>query len=199
MARPDIKTIATGKEFKRWYWLKSELVTYCKAAGISYAGGKFEVTDRIAALLDNSIVSESKTVKTKSIAAFNRAKEKLTLNTIITASYTNGPNSRIFFKEYCGDRFRFTIPFMEWMKENINKTLKDAVAEWKRQDELSRQKGFTSVIPKHNQYNQYIRDFFAANPEKSLQDARRCWKLKKLLPSGRHFYEPADLNLKISE
>jgi hypothetical protein len=56
-------------------------------------------------------------------------------------------------------------------------------------------KSFKSVIPAHNQYNQYIRDFFADNPGKTLKDARHYWKLKRQLPVQRHRYERSDLKL----
>lgn len=47
----------------------------------------------------------------------------------------------------------------------------------------------------HNQYNQYPHDFFEANPDLSLTDARICWDYKRSLPSdtGRHEYEKSDL------
>ena len=42
------------------------------------------------------------------------------------------------------------------------------------------------------EYNQYIRDFFADNPGKSLQQAILCWKYKKAL-QGHNRYEKSDL------
>jgi hypothetical protein len=120
----------------------------------------------------------------------------LELNTIITDSYTNGPNTRQFFKEHCGERFHFSIPFMDFMKNNCGKTLQDAINEWKRLDELSKYKNFKSEIPEGNQYNKYIRDFFADNPNMTINQARHFWKLKRSLPLGRHIYERTDLELK---
>ena len=197
MQRPAIKDIRSAQDLKRWYWLKAELIAYCKFAGVSYTGGKFEILDRIGRTLHIENVPENKALKIKQVSKFNWARAALTPDTLITDSYTNGANTRKFFKKYCGDNFHFTIAFMEWMKVNTNKTLQDAVAEWKRLNTLSKEKTYTSVIPKHNQYNQYIRDFFADNAEKSLQQARHCWKLKTCLPAGKHVYERSDLDLKI--
>ena len=35
-----------GAELVRWYWLKEELVAYCKLAGINYKGVKFDILKR---------------------------------------------------------------------------------------------------------------------------------------------------------
>ena len=85
---------------------------------------------------------------------------------------------------------------MNWMKENIGLKLKDAILEWTRLEKLSRDDNFKSEIPKGNQYNQYIRDFFADNPNKTIKEARHFWMLKRDLPLGKHIYERSDLNLK---
>jgi SAP domain-containing new25 len=50
--RPNIDDISSGEELKKWYWLKAELVTFCKKAGIHYSGSKFDILDRIALSFD---------------------------------------------------------------------------------------------------------------------------------------------------
>jgi hypothetical protein len=197
MSRPTITDIQTGTELKRWYWLKQELVDYCKLSGLSYSGGKFDILERIATSLDSSEVQEYKQAKpAKPKSEFIWSKSELTLDTIITDSYTNGPNTRKFFKQHCGDKFHFSIPFMAFMRENCGKTLQDAVVEWQRLHAQSKEKTFKSDIPAGNQYNKYIRDFFADNPNLTMKEARHFWKLKRSLPLGKHVYEKSDLNLK---
>lgn len=197
MARPFIADIVTGKELKKWYWLKQELVDYCKQKGINYTGGKFEILKRIACALDKGIdKSVKKATSGLPKSKINWAKQSLTLTTIITDSYTNGPNTRMFFKKHCGEKFHFGIAFMMWMKNNTGKTLQDAIKEWERLNKISKKKNYTSVIPQYNQYNQYLRDFFADNPTKTLTEARYFWKLKRALPLSRHKYSRADLKLK---
>jgi Domain of unknown function (DUF6434)/SAP domain-containing new25 len=192
--RPNIDDITSGEELKKWYWLKAELVTFCKKTGIHYSGSKFDILDRIALSLDaEKVVLEEKKVKPSS--KFDWSKETLTLDTLITDSYTNGPNTRTFFREYCGPKFSFNIPFMAWMKHNVGKTLHDAVEEWERLNVQSKNKNNQSVIPESNQYNQYLRDFFADNPNKTIKEARHFWQLKRALPLGKHRYEKSDLDL----
>lgn len=49
-------------------------------------------------------------------------------------------------------------------------------------------------IDKQFEYNTYIRDFFADNRGKSLDEAIKCWKYKKQLP-GHNRYEKSDLDV----
>jgi hypothetical protein len=197
MIRPNISDIETGHELKRWYWLKEELVAYCKQMQISYSGAKFDILERIAVALDSrGDRPEAATKKLKPTSKFHWSKATLSLDTIITDSYTNGPNTRSFFKQHCGDKFHFSIPFMNFMKNNCGKTLQDAVTEWHRLNQQSKDANFKSEIPAGNQYNKYIRDFFLDNPDLSIEQARHFWKLKRSLPLGRHIYEREDLNLR---
>ena len=196
MKRPNLFDIKTAAEFRQWYWLKQELVAYCKSVKISYTGSKAAITDRIAQVLETGMVKKEKaTKKPKSTSKFNWAKETLTLETTITDSYKNGTNTRTFFQSQLGEKFKFNIDFMAWMKANCGKTLKDAVEMWQQLEERKKDKTFKSNIPSSNQYNQYMRDFFTDNPDKTIKDARKCWLLKRSLP-GSNKYERADLALK---
>ncbi|MFX8554355.1 hypothetical protein ABTM01_19500, partial [Acinetobacter baumannii] len=71
----------------------------------------------------------------------------------------------------------------------------DAVNEWHRINEQQKDKNFKTEIPPSNQYNKYIRDFFADNPTMTIAQARHFWKLKRSLPLGKHIYEKSDLKL----
>ncbi len=194
MERPAIESIQTGEELQKWYWLKAELIAFAKVRGISYTGSKFRILERLAGNLDGT-VSEAKK-ETKPASKFNWATAALTPETPITDSYKNGENTRAFFRKHCGEKFAFSIAFMAWMKENVGRTLQDAVEEWNRMQQLQTSKGFESHIPAGNQYNQYLRDFFADNPYRTMQEARHFWGLKRALPLGRHVYERGDLQLK---
>ena len=194
--RPNIEDIKTGAELVCWYWLKEELVAYCKSADMNYTGVKFDILEQISRFLDNKPVEKEQKVKVQS--QFDWHSEPLTLETIITDSYKNSQNVRRFFQENCSAKFNFNIAFMAWMKANVGKTLRDAVAEWERQNAQSKNKNFKTDIPKGNQYNQYMRDFFADNPDKTIKEARHFWALKRALPLGFHKYERTDLNLKKS-
>lgn len=164
---------------------------------VSYVGAKFDILERIAIALDKGTTkSEKQSQSARPTSKFIWSKSVLSLDTVITDSYTNGPNTRKFFKQYCGDKFHFSIPFMDFMKNNCGKTLQDAINEWHRLNEQGKDKNFKSEIPESNQYNKYIRDFFEDNPNMTIKQARHFWKLKRSLPLGKHIYEKSDLNLK---
>lgn len=60
------------------------------------------------------------------------------------------------------------------------------------EEETKNRKKGTTKINKQFEYNTYIRDFFADNKGKSLDDAIRCCKYKKQ-SQGRNRYEKSDL------
>ncbi|MEO1183900.1 MAG: DUF6434 domain-containing protein [Cyanobacteria bacterium J06636_27] len=197
MKRPSLSNISSAEEFKNWYWLKEELISYCREVGIKTTGGKFEIAERIVNYLNTG---ETKThqIQEKSIkkptSNFDWKNEPLNVDTIITDNYKNNSNVRRFFTEQVGKKISFSIDLMQWMKDNVGKTLGDAVVEWHRLQEIKKNPNYQSVIPAHNQYNQYTRDFLADNPDKSIKDARKYWKLKRSIP-GELKYSKSDLLL----
>lgn len=59
---------------------------------------------------------------------------------------------------------------------------------------LKKRKAVRQKIDKQFEYNTYIRDFFADNRGKSLDEAIKCRKYKKQLP-GHNRYEKSDLDV----
>ncbi len=196
--RPMIFDIHSGKELKRWYWLKAELIAHARECGIKTSGGKFVILDRLGHFLDTGKKNWPGDVQTKVRSKFNWHTEPLFEQTIITDSYKNSQNVRRFFIQHVGHDFKFNVAFMDWMKGAEGKPLGDAVVAFMAQKDKSAAAGFKTKIKPHNQFNQYTRDIMAANPKMSPAEARRIWELKRALPSetGRHIYEKSDLDLK---
>lgn len=187
--RPDISNVKTGTELKDWYWLKQELIDFCRANKLPYAGSKQAITDRIAHFLDHGVATKPER-RNKSHSKFDWHSEALTPATVITDSYKNTQNVGRFMKEHYGPDFTFNIAFMDWMQSNIGKTLAEAVVA--RRDITEREKTTKPTIPASNQYNRYTRDFFAANPDRAMREARACWAYKRGIP-GHNRYEESDL------
>ena len=160
-------------------------------------GGKFETLERIAYFLDtgNRDYPQDKVTRPKS--KFDWHSADLTPDTVITDNYKNSQNVRRFFKTQVGDSFKFNIRFMNWMRENTGRTLKDAAAAYQVQKAEAAEPGYQSDIAYHNQFNQYTRDFLANNPHMGMKDVRYFWALKRQLPSdtGRHVCHYNDLKL----
>ena len=88
MTRPDIYVIKTGDELKRWYWLKQELLDFCKRTQLSYVGTKFDILERVAIALNKGVAKTEKMSQTaKPISKFLWSKSLLSLDTVITDSY----------------------------------------------------------------------------------------------------------------
>ncbi|MEM6306114.1 MAG: DUF6434 domain-containing protein [Pseudomonadota bacterium] len=192
-ARPDIATLKTGAELKRWYWRKDELLAHAKDLKLKTTGGKFQILDRIAHFLDTGERAFPGDIAPRPTSTFDWHGAPLTDETVITDNYRNSQNVRRYFRERLGARFKFNIAMMDWMRANAGKTLGDAVAAY---DSFQAAPG-TSKIADHNQFNQYTRDFLKDNPGLGMHDVRRIWALKIQEPSetGRHRYERSDLKL----
>ncbi len=195
MDRPILDKNISLTDFNDFYWLKEELIKFCKDNHIPSTGGKIEIADRIRSFIStgNVTLNKAKTVKKKS--SFNWSTETLTVNTTITDNYKNGENVRAFFIREIGTHFSFTVIFMDWIKQNIGKTLGDAVKEWNKINELKKDKNYTSEIAPQFEYNRYMRAFLEDNPNLSSKDAMKHWKLKRT-KRGTNEYERTDLEMK---
>lgn len=194
MQRPTLNKNISLTDFNEFYWLKEELVAFCRTEGISTAGGKLELAKRIQTYLSTGEVVKPKPIIKKSKSTFDWKTEALTPSTIITDSYKNSENVRAFFLSEIGSHFSFNVKFMNWMKQATGKTLQDAVDEWKKINDLKKDKNYQTEIAPQFEYNRYIRAFLADNPALTTKDAMKYWKLKKA-QRGSNEYERADLKL----
>ncbi|WP_138264270.1 DUF6434 domain-containing protein [[Clostridium] hylemonae] len=183
--RPALDRELDSKTFRDFYYLKEELVDFCRKNGLPASGGKIEITDRIAYFLDTGRI-KSPSSSRKRAAEITDIQE----DTEIEPDFVCSERHRAFFKEQIGNRFTFNVAFQKWLKNNAGKTYKEAVAAYEQILE-DKKKGKTK-IEKQFEYNTYIRDFFADNQGRSLEEAIKCWNYKKQM-QGHNRYERADL------
>lgn len=195
MERPLLDKNISLEDFNDFYWLKQELVDFCKRNGISTTGGKIEISERIRHFISTGNVVRIEPKKPKSKSKFDWNKMNLTLETVITDNYRNGENVRSFFVREIGSHFVFNTVFMKWIKDNVGKTLGEAIIEWNRIYNLKKEENYVSEIAPQFEYNRYMRAFLADNPELSSKDAIRHWKLKRS-QRGTNEYERTDLEMK---
>ena len=184
--RPELKIGLKGETFRNFYYLKEELVDFCRKNDLPTSGGKLELTDRIATFLDTGNVMISRKVSKKSTLDIR----ELTGQTIIENNFVCSERHRAFFKEKIGKSFSFNVQFQKWLKSHSGKTYKDAIEAYYLI--LEEKKQGKTAIDKQFEYNTYIRDFFEENKGMSLDDAITCWKYKKSL-QGHNRYEKSDL------
>jgi len=192
--KPELNSNTSLKDFKDFYWLKEELVSFCKKNEINCSGGKIEIANRIIYFLETGKKDRKRNVQ-RSKSNFDWNTERLSCETVITDNYKNTENVRRFFIDEIGTHFKFNVPFMNWAKQNIGKTLQDAANEWNRIYLLKKDKNYQSEIDSQFEYNAYMRDFLKDNPSLTANDARKYWMLKRET-RGSKKYAKSDLQLK---
>jgi len=192
--RPDLNKDISIEDFRDFYWYKNELIEFCRVENLDKKGGKIELTNRIEKYLITG--EREKHIKNtqKKTSKYDWNNEKLTLETIITDNYKNTQNVRKFFISKIGDRFRFNIEFMNWMKSANGKTLNNAIDKWLEISLKSKINKSPKEIGPQFEYNTYIRDFLKDNPTVPRERAIKCWKIKKSM-RGDNKYTKSDLEL----
>lgn len=186
--RPMLSKELEYDKFLKYYYLKEELIRFCRENGLSAAGGKQDITKRIAHFLKTGEKLSAAAKKTNN--AGNA--DGLTLDSIIENNFVCSEKHRQFFESVVGSGFSFNVVFQKYLKANAGKTYSDAVNEWYKIRKDKKNNRGHSEIDSQFEYNTYIRDFFNDNQGRSLKEAIRCWKCKKSL-AGHNRYEKQDL------
>lgn len=183
--RPELSRNLSAETFKEFYYLKSELVEFCKENKLQTGGGKIELTERVFNFLKTGEKETRGSIRKK-----NKKLDELTLNSLIEKDMGYGENIRAFYELHLGKNFKFCVPFQRWLKGNVGKTFQDSIEAYK--EIIKNKDKIEKVIDRQFEYNTYIRDFFKDNKNKTLKQAICCWKYKKSI-KGSNKYERSDL------
>ena len=179
MARPPLYDGISASDLRDYYWMKAELVDWCRRRGIPSGGGKLELIERMTRFLETGDTGREAGGRKSSLhSRFDWANARLTESTLITSDYRATRNVRAFFEVRLGKSFRISVPFTEWMRANPGQTLADAIDAWKRLKEEARRTAPKEIAPQF-EYNRYVRAFLADNPGRSRKEAVACWMEKK--------------------
>ena len=96
-----VTVVCIGMTFRNFYYLKQELVDFCRENALPVSGGKIELTDRIACFLDTGKVLPSRTAGKK---ATGKATQ-ITDDTIIEENLTCSETHREFLSKELGRAF----------------------------------------------------------------------------------------------
>jgi hypothetical protein len=171
MPRPALETTLAVEEFRRWYWLKTELAAFCKVIRVSAVGTKPDLAARIDAYLSGNpaVVVQ----QTRRIGAMPNS---FTPETVIGIGWRCNPALGAFFKQACGKGFRFNAAVREAIHEGKGKTLAEAIAIYEQSKLPNSPK---QPIIAQNQYNQHTRDFFARHKNGTREQCIAEWRLKR--------------------
>ena len=186
--RPSLTKDLDGEAFRSFYYLKEELMGFCRENGLPTAGGKLEIANRIAYFLDTG----KRLTASKSVRSGRACKDPVSITeaTSIEVNFVCSETHRAFFKAAIGKQFSFNVAFQKWLKANSGKTYAQAIQAYHQI--LVDKKNHKTTIKKQFEYNTYIRDFFEDNKGLSLTDAIACWKYKRS-QQGHNRYEKTDL------
>ena len=120
--RPNLDNSLDSKTFKEFYYLKEELVDFCRKNNLQTTGGKIELTERIANFLETG----ERTYKSHNIRK-NVIIDEITIHTIIEENFVCSEKHRAFYKEKIGNNFSFNVAFQKWLKSNSGKTYQDSI------------------------------------------------------------------------
>lgn len=104
--RPKLDKNLDGKTFREFYYLKEELVDFCRRYGLPTSGGKLEITERIAHFLDTGEVVAAKKVQKKSQIIGN-----ITTDTEIEPNFVCSENHRAFLRNISATDFLLMLHF----------------------------------------------------------------------------------------
>lgn len=120
--RPNLDINLDSKIFKEYYYLKEELIDFCRKNNLQTTGGKLELTERIANFLDTGERTYKPRNNRKTIIT-----NEITLDTIIEENFVCSEKHRAFYKAQIGNSFSFNVAFQKWLKSNAGKTYQDSI------------------------------------------------------------------------
>ncbi len=111
--RPALTKNIPLNSFRDYYWLKAELIAFCRDNKLSSSGGKKELQD----LIDHYLNTGEKLVpKEKCSKNHLETNNSITLERQIPENYKNDTLHRTFFKTVIGEKFDV---FVEFLPTNI--------------------------------------------------------------------------------
>ena len=188
--RPTLGTNISVKDFRDFYWLKVELVDFCREVGISSIGGKIEIANRISEHLETGKVTKKTNTKKPKLP---KATEPITKDTILGIEYRSYKVKKEFLQSVIGKQFHFTVHLLDYFEQNTGKRrYADLIEEWHKEQEWKKDSDYVKEIAPQFEYNAYIRDFMKDNPDRTRSDAIEYWKTKRSRP-GNNRYSKSDL------
>lgn len=145
--RPKLDNNLDVNTFKKYYYLKEELIDFCRKNDLQITGGKLELIERITNFLDTG----KRTYKTHTIKK-TKSVDNITLNTIIEENFVCSEKHRAFYKDQIGNSFSFNVAFQKWLKSNAGKTYQNSIdayyqiLEDKKKTPIDKQFEYKSIL-----------------------------------------------------
>lgn len=189
--RPKLDKNISLDDYLNYYWLKTELISFCREMGISTEGWKLEIHERIVEYLT------TKKIDKKSVNVSKPKSSKvsdITLQTMVNSGFKRNSQTTAFFKSV-DSRFHYSVKLNQYIRDNVGKiTYGDIINEWKKEYD-EKKKGIKTTPPLPQcEYNQFVKDYLADNKDKGFKEAVAAWNVKKRM-RGDNIYHREELSL----
>lgn len=166
--RPLLTKNLPSDVFLDHYWLKTELVSFCREQGIPVQGAKATLTEHIAEYLSTGITKSHRTIrKPKAIMP-----ESFTLESIIEPGWRCTSQLRDFFQQHLGPSFRFNAVMRHYIHNSSGSQLSDAIVAYRKNT-----KDLTlREIPPQFEYNRFTREFSKKYPHATKEQLLTAWR-----------------------
>jgi len=185
--RPKLSKKINLSHFKNFYWLKKELIDFCREQGLSVAGSKQVLEKRVEIYISSG--AKAKLPPTKTLGDRD-SKQPITRDSPVV-NYKNDAATRRFFVEEVGRSFHFNTYLRKFTDRNHligkNLTYGDLVDGWLVEEKHKADPSYQSTIGEQFEYNRFIRDFFLYEKGKTRADAIKAWKIVKTAPGGNSY------------
>lgn len=171
--RPDLDATLSGSELRRWYWLRTELADLARSLGISPAGGKIELTERLAAALDGQAVPGP----TRRTSRVTQLEGPLTDATVLPPGQRCSQALREFFGARVGAGFAFDDAMRSFIATGAGRTLGDAVDHWYATRSAPRPE-----IGPQFELNRFTRTWHQDHPDGTRSELLVAWRAHRVLP-----------------
>ena len=184
--RPPLTKDTDAGSFMENAYRKDEMILFCIENGLQTRGSEAELTERIFVFLSTGIKMIKGSGKRELRITFD-----ITLDSLIEKNIIFTEAHRKFFQKHIGRSFWFWPDLQVWMRDNPGRTYGDAVAAYREQEKERAEK--RNARAEEFDHVAYLRDFMNDNPERTPEDAERCWCCKNG-SSGNRMYERNDLS-----
>lgn len=189
MKKPKLTNLTTVNDFLNYYWLKEELILFCKTYSLPSHGAKLELMERIKIFLTSGGILKDKTPKYASKNAKDSA-SPLTLDTPVR-HFKCDAKTADFFRKHIGNSFHFNAYLRQFspnkLKNTENITYGELIKGWIVFEEQKKIAGKKTEISPQFEYMRFIREFFINEKDKTREDAIAAWHFIKTQPGVRDY------------
>ncbi|QXE02684.1 DUF6434 domain-containing protein [Terribacillus sp. DMT04] len=174
--RPELTRATNADAFLDYYWLKEELIHFCRENDLPVSGSKMEISAKIEHFLRHHMAEQQPAKKRPRNK--KRANQPLSRSTIITENHRCSQDVRIFLKQEIGPHFHFSTHIQQYFQSNAGNTYQDAIDAWHEEEKKHQQYAATKkIIAPRSEYNRFIRALFTntVNKENMHNQPLETW------------------------